>query len=609
MEGNGLTDLIVAVCWDEYKSYLKEEEFLAYFQHIQELTQELESIVRSDEQNGRTFHPFLQYAEEFGYQMALRRAPIESLLSLCNELRDYVVHRLYQVYLPHDYDRDLFGRILEVSTVITDYTTRLVSGYNKRQNDEMNRLYEQHRNAVLDVLPLSVVVYDAEGRCVFANRRSYEDNNTVPEDVIGKRRDDLAGKHNDIADPPDLWERVRAGERVKIRNETYEDNELMSNEKEMIPLLNEQGEFNGMVSICYPPISEKERLYHMQRQFSFVLNSMNSGLLVLNQESTIAAFNKKAEEIFGLQAERVLGTSLHDLLPAVEDDRQKALHEMLEQGRPVRDFERTVKLGERNLILRVSGNPIINDTGQPVGYILILDDLTELLTMREAVMRNEKFALIGQFAAGIAHEIRNPLTTVFGFLQLYAAGDVQHESFLELTKTLLIPELARANSILSDFLMVSKPQAPQRSRVDTGSFLIDVVRLVESEANLRGVILQAEIPVNLPALMLDVQQMKQVFLNLCKNAFDVTPPGGRLLLRVRVEEGEVRIYVMDQGPGIVAKDLSRIFEPFYTTKEHGTGLGLPISHRIVEGHGGTIKVRSFQGVGTTFIICLPNPIA
>ena len=608
MEGNGLTDLIVAVCWDEFKSFLNEAEFLAYFQHIQELIQELESLVRSNRSNERAFQPFFQYAEEFGYQMATRRVPIESLLNLCSELRTYLVHRLYQVDLPSNNERDLFGRILEVSTVITDYTNRLVSGYNKRQNDQMNRLYEQQRNTVLDALPLSVVVYDAEGRCVFANRRSHEDNNTVPEDVIGKLRDELADKYNDHSDPVDLWERVRAGERVKMRNESYEDNELMSNEKEMIPLLNEEGVFNGMVSLCYPPISEKERLYHMQRQFSFVLNSMNSGLLVLNQESTIAAFNKKAEEIFGLQAERVLGTSLHDLLPVAENERQQALHEMLAQGRPVRDIERTVKRGDRNLTLRVSGNPICNDTGQAVGYILILDDLTELLTMREAVLRNEKFALIGQFAAGIAHEIRNPLTTVFGFLQLYAAGDVQHTSFLELTKTLLIPEVARANSILSDFLMVSKPQAPQRSRVDTGTFLIDVVRLVESEANLRGVILQAEIPVNLPTLMLDVQQMKQVFLNLCKNAFDVTPPGGRLILRVRVEEGEVRIYVMDQGPGIVAKDLSRIFEPFYTTKEHGTGLGLPISHRIVEGHGGTIKVRSFQGVGTTFIICLPNPI-
>ncbi|MGB8956307.1 MAG: ATP-binding protein [Tumebacillaceae bacterium] len=604
-----MTDLIAAVCWDEIKRFLDKEEFLAYFQHIEELTQQLESIVRSDRPNERAFDTFFEDVEEFGYQMATRRAPIESLLSLCSELRNYLVNRLYQLYPPHDYDRDLFGRILEVSTVITDYTNRLVCGYNKRQNDEMNRLYVQQRNVVLDALPLSVVVYDAEGRCVFANRRSYEDNNTVPGDVIGKLRDELVDKYNDIPDPADLWERVRAGERVKIRNESYEDNELMSNEQEMIPLQNEQGEFTGMVTLCYPPISEKERLYHMQRQFSFVLNSMNSGLLVLNQESTIAAFNKKAEEIFGLQAERVLGTSLQDLLPKAESEGQQALHEMLEQGRPVRDIERTVKMGERNLTLRVSGNPICNDTGQPVGYILILDDLTELLTMREAVMRNEKFALIGQFAAGIAHEIRNPLTTVFGFLQLYASGDVPHESFLELTKTLLIPELARANSILSDFLMVSKPQAPQRSRVDTGTFLIDVVRLVESEANLRGVILQAEIPVNLPALMLDVQQMKQVFLNLCKNAFDVTPPGGRLILRVRVEEGEVRIYVMDEGPGIVARDLSRIFEPFYTTKEHGTGLGLPISHRIVEGHGGTIKVRSFQGVGTTFIICLPNPIS
>ena len=603
-----MTDLIVAECWEDIKKYLQEEEFQAYVRHVQDLIRELEAAVRLGAADGQAFLPFYQYAAAFGDQMAARRVPSDVMLALSGDLKAYIIRQLHRMHLPHAQDAEAFAHVMELAAVVQEYAANLASGGSMGRRECNDQQYEQQRNAVLDALPLSVVVYDAEGRCVFVNRRTCEENKTVREDVIGKTRQELAETYNEWPDPQGLWERVRAGERVKMRSESYEDNELMSSEKEMIPLLNEKGEFNGMVSLCFPPISEKERLYHMQRQFSFVLNSMNSGLLVLNQELVIAAFNKKAEEIFGLEAERVLGTSLHDLMPA-KDEKQQALHHMMAQGRPMRDIERQVKMGGRNLTLRVSGNPICNDMGDAVGYILILDDLTELITMREAVMRNEKFALIGQFAAGIAHEIRNPLTTVFGFLQLFAAEDVKAESFLELTQKLLIPELARANSILSDFLMVSKPQAPQRSRVDTGSFLIDVVRLVESEANLRGVILQAEIPVNLPALMLDVQQMKQVFLNLCKNAFDVTPAGGRLILRVRVEEGEVRIYVMDQGPGIETKHLSRIFEPFYTTKEHGTGLGLPISHRIIEGHGGTIKVRSFQGVGTTFIICLPQPQA
>jgi PAS domain S-box-containing protein len=378
----------------------------------------------------------------------------------------------------------------------------------------------------------------------------------------------------------------------------------------MLPLKDEKGAVNGVVAVNYPSVSEKERLYHLQKQFSFVLNSMSSGLLIFNQDQVVTGYNKQAEDIFGLPPDKVLGASVYDLYNKYIDGTTKQIAKLIstmEKGIPISDLERTINMEGRNLTIRLFGNPIKNALNDPVGYILIVDDLTELLAMREAMFRNEKFALIGQFAAGIAHEIRNPLTTVFGFLQLYAKESIEHENFRDLTSKLLIPELDRANTILSDFLMVSRPQAPQRAMVDTKTFLVDVVRLIESEAHLRGVMLNVQTPDEpLPSLNLDVQQMKQVFLNLYKNGLDVTPPGGSMTLTVRVDDKMVWFDVVDQGPGISTQDLTHIFEPFYTTKDNGTGLGLPLSHRIIEGHGGSLKVSSIEGVGTTFTISIPT---
>jgi PAS domain S-box-containing protein len=599
---------IVDVFRVEAKEFLEETELSIYARHLQDVVAYVEQIVLNHDQDVTVLQSLLAMSREIGYQVAAKQVPLLIIQRVKEQLRKELSALVLQTPFPQVEMGELQQRMIDVSMMIADYSQQVENGFYQYEQDERIRETERKYNLLLDTLPVTVVVYDQEERCVFANKTSYEKSNLNAEDIIGKKRLELLGKYHNSKEPDDAWERVVSGEHVKFRLEYFGEDGLVHHDKEMIPLIDSTGKAQSIITVSYPAVSEKERLYHLQKQFSFVLNSMSSGLLILNRESMVTGFNKKAESIFGMEAEHVLGRSLAELYQkhVVENvGAFEALLQIMEEGAPIRALEHQLTVNERALRLRFDGNPIKNAHGLVVGYILIIDDLTELSVMREAMMRNEKFALIGQFAAGIAHEIRNPLTTVYGFLQLFSKGSVQTANFLDLTEKLLLPEIDRANTILSDFLMVSKPQAPTRATVDTRTFLADVVRLVESEAHLRGVVLDVEIPEELPCLRLDVQQMKQVFLNLCKNGFDVTPPGGRLIVRAEVEQEAVRFDVIDEGPGIQAQDISRIFEPFFTTKAHGTGLGLPISHRIIEGHGGELQVRSNEGVGTKFMITIP----
>ncbi|PWK11220.1 ATP-binding protein [Tumebacillus permanentifrigoris] len=598
--------------WLDIQGILTEEEYDPFQAHLLELLGDLLGALDKGTavELDALLAPYEKLAHEQGYQLAERGLALEDVLRLGQFVRNQLLGDLFTPAMSGSED-PARKRLLDASAALTRYTDQLVLGFHQQEQESFRRRSVYQRNRVLDALPVTVVIYDQDGTCEFANKKCLIDNQQTLGQVQGKHRLEVASLHNANPDPELAWQRVLNGERVRQRIESYGEGGLTLNEKDMVPLRDEQGEISNVIVVTYSSISEKERLYNMQKQFSFVLDSMNSGLLILNSDCCVSGFNQKAQEIFGLQPEKVIGTTLSDLYATyvmeAEPDLLVKLQTLVDEGQPLHGIHKTFQMCDRTLSLRLDGNPILNASGESVGYILIVEDMTELQAMREAMMRNEKFALIGQFAAGIAHEIRNPLTTVFGFLQLFASGSVKHENFADLTRTLLIPELERANIILSDFLMVSKPTAPQRSVVDTAQFFEDVVRLIESEAHLRGVMLQIDTVDFLPPLKVDVQQMKQVFLNLCKNAFDVTPPGGclRLTAKPQVQGAQVRFDVIDQGPGIQADDLSKIFDPFFTTKEHGTGLGLPISHRIVEGHGGRLKVRSAQGVGTTFTILIP----
>lgn len=218
----------------------------------------------------------------------------------------------------------------------------------------------------------------------------------------------------------------------------------------------------------------------------------------------------------------------------------------------------------------------------------------------------EKLAIVGELAAGMAHEIRNPLTSIRGFLQLlqnkFDPQGVEREYF-----TIIFEELDRINNIIKEFLSLAKPAQPQLQFIAFNQLVAEALLLAEQEAIMYDVKLIQNLAPELPLLCLDPGQMKQVILNLTSNAIQATGPGGIVTISSYFDaaNGQVVTTVEDNGPGIPPEKLNLIFEPFYTTKENGTGLGLTLSRRIVASHGGKILVTSKVGEGSRFTICLP----
>ncbi len=218
--------------------------------------------------------------------------------------------------------------------------------------------------------------------------------------------------------------------------------------------------------------------------------------------------------------------------------------------------------------------------------------------------RADRLATIGELAAGAAHEIRNPLTAVKSSLQ-YLQSKNPDERARKLLGTAL-EETARIEGILSDLLSFSRPTELRREAVDLRTLIDECLELVAFQARRQKIEIRRAFPPSLPALEGDRAQLKQLFLNLCLNAFQAMAGGGRLDLRIEVPDGRsALVAVADTGEGIAEENLDRIFDPFFTTKKTGTGLGLSICYGIVKSHGGEIEVRSRPGQGATVIVKLP----
>ncbi|MTH53125.1 PAS domain S-box protein [Bacillus mangrovi] len=238
--------------------------------------------------------------------------------------------------------------------------------------------------------------------------------------------------------------------------------------------------------------------------------------------------------------------------------------------------------------------------GEPAVQV-ILRDLSEKKKTEELILRSEKLSVAGQLAAGIAHEIRNPLTAIKGFLQLMKTKENQNEQYFEI----IFGELNRIELILSELLVLAKPQASVFVKTDMKKLILEVTTLLETQANLKGVYIENRHEREEAILHGDPNQLKQVFINLIKNAIDAMPNGGKVIISSFFEEEEVIIKVQDEGEGIPESVLTKMGDPFFTTKEKGTGLGLMITYNIIENHSGKVSLISEPGTGTTFTLAFP----
>ena len=262
-----------------------------------------------------------------------------------------------------------------------------------------------------------------------------------------------------------------------------------------------------------------------------------------------------------------------------------------------------VRLRARDGRDRILGYAVAPLAGNLPGHVILFQDLTELRQMEEAVRRSDRLAVVGGLAAGLAHEIRNPLASMCGSIEVLGGSPHLDEGERRVMHVVL-GEAERLEALVREFLSFARPASPSFESLPAASTVEETVELFRPQAQARGIGVEVS---GDGALLVraDARQFRQVLWNLLGNAADATPAGGTVRVRLSRQNGHALLEVIDSGDGIAQDDLGRIFDPFYTTKERGTGLGLAIVHRIVEAHGGELSVRSQQGVGSTFRVALP----
>jgi two-component system sensor histidine kinase PilS (NtrC family) len=351
----------------------------------------------------------------------------------------------------------------------------------------------------------------------------------------------------------------------------------------------------------------RERLHELGEIHRRIVENVSSGLIAVDAHGRIALFNPEAARICGLRAQEVLGRPLAQLFPslgatagATEDGDARA-----GRGVPVSrlqlDFEN--RAGEK-LELGLSRSILRDSAGEPDGSVLIFQDLTHVMRMEDQLRRSQRLAAVGQLAAGLAHEIRNPLASLSGSIELLERELPELDGDARRLVGIVRRETARLNRLVVDFLAYARPGPPRRERVRLFELIGEVADLAaRGEQGLR---VEVACPPELE-LEADPDQLRQLLWNLVRNAIEAGPQDGAVRLRVALAAaGAVEIEVADRGAGIAPEILDRIFEPFFTTKAAGTGLGLATVHRIAEAHAGSLEVASEPGRGTRVVVRLPG---
>jgi two-component system sensor histidine kinase HydH len=336
-----------------------------------------------------------------------------------------------------------------------------------------------------------------------------------------------------------------------------------------------------------------------------VVANMANGLISLDPKGKIVSFNLLALELLGLAESEAQGMDLRKSIDFESTGIQSTLTDCI----PVLEHEILHQKKSGKMVpLALSATPIKDGQDGCEGSVLVLRDLTEIKLLQEKVKRSEKLAAIGELAASVAHEIRNPLSSIRGFAQFLCHALKDRPQEKEYAETMVI-EVDRINRVVTDLLTFARPMQAELSPTDITDLIEHSVRLVQAEALSRNVTIQMSVS-NLTKLPLDQSRISQALLNLLLNAMQAVDSMGHVEIGavLNASESRLHLWVEDDGPGIARDKIERIFEPFYTTREKGTGLGLAIVYKIVENHNGEIKVISppaGMAQGCRFSIFIP----
>jgi two-component system sensor histidine kinase PilS (NtrC family) len=360
-------------------------------------------------------------------------------------------------------------------------------------------------------------------------------------------------------------------------------------------------------------LREKEQgLTRLQAFHENIVRSISSGVFTADANGAVTSFNPAAQEVTGYSVGQILGRSWREIFnwhPNESSDEGPA------GGVPAMTrFEVECKGANGNrLVLGMTVSPL-HEQDQPHGLVGVFKDLTQIRDLEEEMRRKEWLANLGEMSAGMAHEIRNPLGALAGAMQMLrkeAIADATNRRLMDIA----IREATRLDAIITEFLQYARPPALDLAEHNINKILAETLDLVQHEARKRKQItIATSLAGGVLSAQVDQNQMRQVFWNLATNAFDAMPDGGKLTIATgsrHIDAGGrqgdvVEVAFQDTGEGIAPENLDKIFLPFFTTKKEGSGLGLAAVHRIVDLHGGWIKVERQPERGTRFVVCLPR---
>lgn len=470
---------------------------------------------------------------------------------------------------------------------------------------------EHQLRTLINALPETILFRDSEGRCIEANQKMLSLLDVRGDDWRDKTLSEMVSKTLCPACIQE-WEELHHQESLQRAIVSYQTHRQIQNaevyvEGSVIPVFNEDGSRHGAVMIERDVTELKhsqQELLAMKHELESLIEHSGDAVSITNLQGEILQVNPAFEHMFGWRVAEVVGQPIPF---GSEEERLEVMGwiECIQQGGQISSVE-TVRHRKDGAAVHVSvtASPIRDKADNVAAMSVISRDITDNVKNKELLNRSEKLSMVGQMAAGVAHEIRNPLASLLGFTQLIR--QMAADPLVKRYCTIMLEEFDRINGILNELLLLAKPQKAKFNPTNLTRILKDVVTLIQTQANEKNLILGYDFEGKDIVINCVENELKQVFINILKNAVEATAPGRNISLDIERDlRGQVVVRCNDQGCGIPKELISKLGEPFYTTKSNGTGLGLSVSHRIVQSHGGYMNIHSEENVGTTIEITFP----
>lgn len=484
---------------------------------------------------------------------------------------------------------------------------------NKRELDalKVNNLFLE---ALFDGIGEEIMVVDTDFNIRDANRTFLNQYGITREDILGRKCHEIK-EHSDVPcrlnqeDCP--LEQARSTgqmvERTLFRRDPRGKNKELN--MCMYPLRPEGEDIAYFIEITRDITEYREligKLRASEKRFRAILDTATDGIVSIDSNQRVILFNNAAEKIFGYSRKEILGQDLNLLIPQHYGDHHRFVNRFLE-NRESEIIGKTITLtglrkGGEEFPVQLSIS-FIELGGRPT-FTAIIRDVSDQLHMERKLLQSERLAAVGQAVAHVSHELKNPLMIIGGFSTQIRKGLGQGKEATKLD--MILDEVTRLERLVADLGDFTKTYKLVKRRTPINAVLQDVINIMSEVHALDNYDFHQDLSDEVQEIISDPDKLKQVFINIISNGIEAMEHGGRIAVSSRRITNSVEVRISDQGSGIPKEDLERIFEPFYTTRKGGSGLGLSISFKIVEAHNGEIYAVSRPGKGTTFIIRLPN---